>query len=163
VVRAIITDADKDAIEARIQAGESQRAIARSYGVSHQAIQKRRARWGQPLMKQGNVRGANHACWKGGEFTDAVGYRRVYRPETHRANKYIYEHQAVMEDHLGRSLSPSEIVHHINGDRLDNRIENLLVLSRSAHKTLHAQLESLAYELVAKGDIVFDGEAYRWK
>lgn len=50
--------------------------------------------------------------------------------------KYRYRH--VMEEHLGRPLRTDEHVHHINGDRTDDRLENLEVLSPEAHGLLHA-------------------------
>jgi hypothetical protein len=56
-----------------------------------------------------------------------------------REGKKVRAHRWIMEQHLGRKLALSEHVHHINGDPLDNRLENLVVLRQSAHIRLHNQ------------------------
>lgn len=53
------------------------------------------------------------------------------------ANGYVLEHRVVMENYLGRLLNNDEIVHHIDGNKKNNIIENLQVLSSSEHHHLH--------------------------
>lgn len=48
-----------------------------------------------------------------------------------------YQHRYIMEQHLGRTLSSKETVHHINGDKTDNSLENLELISASEHARLH--------------------------
>ena len=78
--------------------------------------------------------------WSNGGFVDKDGYVRVSAPRPRRSSETggAYEHRLVMERHLERKLSESEVVHHRNGVRHDNRIENLEVFSsHSEHLREH--------------------------
>lgn len=85
--------------------------------------------------------GEKSKCWRGGRDRQNQGYIRLKRKGHPMADSYGYvlEHRMVMSEHIGRDLTRTETVHHINGIRDDNRIENLMLFeSNSAHQAHHA-------------------------
>ncbi len=91
---------------------------------------------------KGKYLGSNHPNWKGGRTTCCVkvtgeGYNLIYSPNHpfHNYRRYVLEHRLVMEKYFGRYLTKNEFVHHINGIKNDNRIENLriFILGKNWH------------------------------
>jgi len=80
-------------------------------------------------------KGSKNPAWKGGRFRDPRGYISIYMPEHPYARRcYIFEHRLIMEKKLGRLLDPkNEVIHHLNGIKDDNRLENLCVMKRGEH------------------------------
>ena len=78
------------------------------------------------LELQRKRRGSLNPNWKGGRHIDDKGYVRVKNVNYPMKRAfYALEHVVIMATHLGRPLLPHENVHHKNGIRDDNRIENL--------------------------------------
>lgn len=67
------------------------------------------------------------------------GYVYVYTPNHSKATKegYVMEHILIMEKHIGRHLTEDEVVHHRNRIRNDNSIENLVLMTKSTHASMH--------------------------
>lgn len=67
-----------------------------------------------------------------------IGYVRIYVPMHPEANTrgYVYEHRILAEQMIGRRLLKDEIVHHKNGIRWDNSLENLQVMTKFEHGKL---------------------------
>lgn len=80
--------------------------------------------------------GARNNNWRGGRSKATNGYILVRVGVGHPmadVRGYVYEHRLVASNKMGRILLRSELVHHINGDKTDNRPENLEVLKSVTH------------------------------
>lgn len=103
---------------------------------------------GKPLLyKHGHntrgisniIGGSKHPHWKGGKIIHNK-YIYIWVPDHPNCDSrgYVREHRLVMEKYIGRKLESSEVVHHKNGIKNDNRIENLeLFSSNGKHMKNH--------------------------
>jgi hypothetical protein len=144
--------------------------LSNSYGVKRSPETKakqRAAKLGKPLAPEHRAKigrsGEEHPNWKGGRRQSSDRYIIIWVDASHplfsmagrHANGcfYIREHRLVMAEHLGRPLTPGEVVHHKlpdeggTGDTKDNRIENLrLFPDQAAHMRHHRALRQAARE-----------------
>jgi len=102
--------------------GKSLRQIADMHKTSHETIRQ--------ILKNHGIITSRRLRPKiiGARIIDKHGYIHVFIGESALgANKdgYMLEHRKVMQDHLGRMLTPWEIIHHRNRDKANNEIENL--------------------------------------
>lgn len=92
-----------------------------------------------------NRAGTSHPRWRGGYIRTSQGYLKIrLHPDNFfypMAPKipYVLEHRLVMARHLNRCLLSWEIVHHKNGIKSDNRLENLQLATQGAHSIQHSK------------------------
>jgi len=91
-----------------------------------------------------------------GKYISSKGYVYVLATSYSRRSKrrYIREHILVMESSIGRYLEKDEVVHHINGIKDDNRIENLQLMTHSEHSAYHMTLNNPNYKHVDIGKLI---------
>ena len=108
--------------------------------------------------RRGKYTGKNSPSWRGGRTISGDGYvliKNLKHPYSDK-NNYIREHRLIIEMCLGRYLKLTEVVHHINEIRHDNRIKNLILfISNSAHCKFHRNPNNIKPE-----EILFDGRKY---
>ncbi len=82
--------------------------------------------------------GPDHPNYRGDRHLDNEGYVLAYAPgHPHRKGRYVLEHRLVYEQAHGITLTPHDVIHHINGVRTDNRLENLVRTTQSVHMQMH--------------------------
>ena len=110
--------------------GMSQHAIAQRY-ETHRDIINRVLRAHGYVSEKRHAQGKRHGMWKGGRTKTSNGYIAVLLKRDSPflsmaiSGAYVLEHRLIMAKHLGRPLTANETVHHINGDKTDNRFKNL--------------------------------------
>jgi len=115
----------------RAKSGESHSSIGRVYGTSQCKISRLLAAEGVVSSRGRKRRGSDHGAWKGGRVSLGEGYVAVWVSDDDQmavmrnSMGYVLEHRLVMARSLGRPLGRDENVHHVNGVRDDNRLENL--------------------------------------
>lgn len=88
--------------------------------------------------------------YKNGRVITDGGYIKIRVGNTGR---FVYEHRHIMENKLGRKLLTSEHVHHFNGDRQDNREDNLTLVTNAEHRMLHGEASRrFLHEFYSKTD-----------
>jgi hypothetical protein len=102
----------------------------------------------------------------GSTIIDKDGYPQIYIGKNYPYRKggysHIREHQYIMEIHLGRRLKKGEIVHHIDGNKRNNNLDNLYLTTVEEHNKLHAESESILFDLYKRDIIIFDRKKGRY-
>lgn len=106
--------------------------------------------------------------WNGGRYISKDGYYMILvESGPNNGNgwkKYRKEHQVIAEQILGRSLYKTEVVHHIDGNKLNNNIENLDIINndKEHHRLTHTSLQQVGYELFKNGIIGYDRNTHKY-
>lgn len=87
--------------------------------------------------------------FKRGWYVNQLGYVVMLNPDSNDP-KYILEHRHVMSRHIGRPLRDDEVVHHINRNKADNRIENLEIRENADHSSEHARCGETGVNLLRR-------------
>ena len=115
------------------------REAAKRLGVSQSCVGETCRRNGLQTQRTGPRNGPLHPEWKGGRVL-VSGYWYIWTGREHpMATKqgYVAEHRLAMAEKIGRPLKRQEVVHHIDGDPNNNRIDNLMLFRTNAEHLRH--------------------------
>ncbi len=135
--------------------GKSMGEIGKIVGITPSGVRKYFLKYGIQRRKNTDFLtcAQKNPKWKGERLIRSNGYVTIWCPDHPNAHKdgRIYEHQLVMEKHIGRYLRSDEVVHHIDGDKSNNDINNLMLLTNSEHAKLHAILKKAKNRVIKRG------------
>ena len=92
------------------------------------------------------------------------GYRDVFvgKDYPYRDSHWLREHIVVMERHIQQKIPAGMVVHHIDGDKRNNDLDNLILCTISEHNNCHAKIEQIVFDLYKQGLVKFDKDTKRY-
>lgn len=156
-------------IAERYYAGETLRGLSGEFGMHIRKIRAAIVGQGVEIRKQGNQHGPRGSRWRGGVRKRRDGYVLQWVSDDSPMaamrcdGSYVIQHRLVMAEALGRPLYRHEEVHHINGDRSDNRLANLELWTKSQPSGQRVEDKlRWAHEIIAQYQGVTVGDYEGW-
>jgi hypothetical protein len=123
------------------------------FTINHRNIKKRKTFLCEECLGKRIVQINKNRSSKEG-INSTRGYK--YDRDGSTKHGYSFRHRNILSNFLNRPLLPTEVVHHIDGNRRNNEISNLFLTDAKGHAKAHRSLTILAFQLYEAGNIYFD-------